>query len=135
MKRTIIIAASAVTLAAAGVPVRNICPASLRVRSSRWKRHRKSGKKNPKTAARKKEDGSRPAKAATAHRTSSTPIQAAGTTTAYATLLYRFGRYSRREDCRQPRDNIFEINLSRTIPSDARVWLCYELQGADHSGP
>lgn len=85
-------------------------------------------------SGKKKEDGSRPAKAATAHRTSSTPIQAAGTTTAYATLRYGSVGIPEGKTADNPEDNIFEINLSRTIPSDARVWLCYELQGADHSG-
>ena len=76
----------------------------------------------------------RPAKAATGHRTSSTPIQAAGTTAAYATLRYGSVGIPEGKTADNPEDNIFEINLSRTIPSDARVWLCYELQGADHSG-
>lgn len=116
------------------MPVRNICPASLRVRSSRWKRHRKSGKKNPKTAAGRKKTAA--------------VLQRLQLPTALLPLRYR-------QQARQPpmppsatvrsvfpkgrlptnpEDNIFEINLSRTIPSDARVWLCYELQGADHSG-
>lgn len=115
------------------MPVRNICPASLRVRSSRWKRHRKSGKKNPKTAAGKRrrqpscKGGNCPP-----HFFHSDTGSRHDSRLCHPPL--RFGRYSRREDCRQPRGQHLEINLSWTIPSDARVWLCYELQGADHSG-
>ena len=134
MKRTIIIAASAVTLAAAGIAGSHYLSgqspnAQLQMETASEIRQEKS-----EDSGRKKEDGSRPAKAATAHRTSSTPIQAAGTTTAYATLLYGSVGIPEGKTADNPEDNIFEINLSRTIPSDARVWLCYELQGADHSG-
>ena len=134
MKRTIIIAASAVTLAAAGIAGSQYLSgqspsAQLQVETASEIRQEKS-----EDSGRKKEDGSRPAKAATAHRTSSTPIQAAGTTTAYATLRYGSVGIPEGKTADNPEDNIFEINLSRTIPSDARVWLCYELQGADHSG-
>lgn len=134
MKRTIIIAASAVTLAAAGIAGSQYLSgqspsAQLQVETAPEIRQEKS-----EDSGRKKEDGSRPAKAATAHRTSSTPIQAAGTTTAYATLRYGSVGIPEGKTADNPEDNIFEINLSRTIPSDARVWLCYELQGADHSG-
>ena len=134
MKRTIIIAASAVTLAAAGIAGSHYLSgqspsAQLQVETASEIRQEKS-----EDSGRKKEDGSRPAKAATAHRTSSTPIQAAGTTTAYATLRYGSVGIPEGKTADNPEDNIFEINLSRTIPSDARVWLCYELQGADHSG-
>lgn len=88
MKRTIIIAASAVTLAAAGIAGSQYLSgqspsAQLQVETASEIRQEKS-----EDSGRKKEDGSRPAKAATAHRTSSTPIQAAGTTAAYATLRY-----------------------------------------------
>lgn len=84
MKRTIIIAASAVTLAAAGIAGSQYLSgqspsAQLQVETASEIRQEKS-----EDSGRKKEDGSRPAKAATAHRTSSTPIQAAGTTAAYA---------------------------------------------------
>lgn len=134
MKRTIIIAASAVTLAAAGIAGSHYLSgqspsAQLQMETASEIRQEKS-----EDSGRKKEDGSRPAKAATAHRTSSTPIQAAGTTTAYATLRYGSVGIPEGKTADNPEDNIFEINLSRTIPSDARVWLCYELQGADHSG-
>ena len=134
MKRTIIIAASAVTLAAAGIAGSHYLSgqspsAQLQVETASEIRQEKS-----EDSGRKKEDGSRPAKAATAHRTSSTPIQAAGTTAAYATLRYGSVGIPEGKTADNPEDNIFEINLSRTIPSDARVWLCYELQGADHSG-
>ena len=134
MKRTIIIAASAVTLAAAGIAGSQYLSgqspsAQLQVETASEIRQEKS-----EDSGRKKEDGSRPAKAATAHRTSSTPIQAAGTTAAYATLRYGSVGIPEGKTADNPEDNIFEINLSRTIPSDARVWLCYELQGADHSG-
>lgn len=134
MKRTIIIAASAVTLAAAGIAGSHYLSgqspnAQLQMETASKIRQEKS-----EDSGRKKEDGSRPAKAATAHRTSSTPIQAAGTTTAYATLRYGSVGIPEGKTADNPEDNIFEINLSRTIPSDARVWLCYELQGADHSG-
>lgn len=134
MKRTIIIAASAVTLAAAGIAGSHYLSgqspnAQLQMETASEIRQEKS-----EDSGRKKEDGSRPAKAATAHRTSSTPIQAAGTTTAYVTLLYGSVGIPEGKTADNPEDNIFEINLSRTIPSDARVWLCYELQGADHSG-
>ena len=86
MKRTIIIAASAVALAAAGIAGSHYLSgqspnAQLQMETAPEIRQEKS-----EDSGRKKEDGSRPAKAATAHRTSSTPIQAAGTTTAYATL-------------------------------------------------
>lgn len=115
------------------MPVRNICPASLRVRSSRWKRHRKSGKKNPKTAAGKKKT------AAVLQRrqlpTALLPLRYRQRhDAAYATLRYGSVGIPEGKTADNPEDNIFEINLSRTIPSDARVWLCYELQGADHSG-
>ena len=134
MKRTIIIAASAVTLAAAGIAGSHYLSgqspsAQLQMETASEIRQEKS-----EDSGKKKEDGSRPAKAATAHRTSSTPIQAAGTTTAYATLRYGSVGIPEGKTADNPEDNIFEINLSRTIPSDARVWLCYELQGADHSG-
>lgn len=134
MKRTIIIAASAVTLAAAGIAGSQYLSgqspsAQLQMETASEIRQEKS-----EDSGRKKEDGSRPAKAATAHRTSSTPIQAAGTTTAYATLRYGSVGIPEGKTADNPEDNIFEINLSRTIPLDARVWLCYELQGADHSG-
>ena len=134
MKRTIIIAASAVTLAAAGIAGSQYLSgqspsAQLQMETASEIRQEKS-----EDSGRKKEDGSRPAKAATAHRISSTPIQAAGTTAAYATLRYGSVGIPEGKTADNPEDNIFEINLSRTIPSDARVWLCYELQGADHSG-
>lgn len=134
MKRTIIIAASAVALAAAGIAGSHYLSgqspnAQLQMETASEIRQEKS-----EDSGRKKEDGSRPAKAATAHRTSSTPIQAAGTTAAYATLRYGSVGIPEGKTADNPEDNIFEINLSRTIPSDARVWLCYELQGADHSG-
>lgn len=134
MKRTIIIAASAVTLAAAGIAGSQYLSGQspntqLQMETASEIRQEKS-----EDSGRKKEDGSRPAKAATGHRTSSTPIQAAGTTAAYATLRYGSVGIPEGKTADNPEDNIFEINLSRTIPSDARVWLCYELQGADHSG-
>lgn len=134
MKRTIIIAASAVTLAAAGIAGSHYLSgqspsAQLQMETASEIRQEKS-----EDSGRKKEDGSRPAKAATAHRTSSTPIQVAGTTAVYATLRYGSVGIPEGKTADNPEDNIFEINLSRTIPSDARVWLCYELQGADHSG-
>lgn len=121
MKRTIIIAASAVTLAAAGIAGSHYLSgqspsAQLQVETASEIRQEKS-----EDSGRKKEDGSRPAKAETAHRTSSTPIQAAGTTTAYATLRYGSVGIPEGKTADNPEDNIFEINLSRTIPSDARV--------------
>ena len=134
MKRTIIIAASAVTLAA-GIAGSHYLSGQSPMRSSRWKRHRKSGKKNPKTAAGRKKTAA--------------VLQRRQLPTALLPLRYRqqarqppmspflrFGRvFPKGKTADNPEDNIFEINLSRTIPSDARVWLCYELQGADHSEP
>lgn len=134
MKRTIIIAASAVALAAAGIAGSQYLSGQspsvqLQVETAPEIRQEKS-----EDSAWKRENGSRPAKAATAHRTSSTPIQATGTTAAYASLRYGSVGIPEGKTADNPEDNIFEINLSQAIPSDARVWLCYELQGADHSG-
>ncbi len=128
MKRTIIIAASAVTLAAAGIAGSQYLSGQSRVRSSRWKRHRKSGKKNPKTAAgRRRRQPSCKGGNCPPHFFHSDTGSRHDNRLCHPSLQVR--SVFPKEDCRQPRDNIFEINLSRTIPSDARVWLCYEAAG------